>query len=153
MSSNRPMYAEAAPSSLKQDEPVASRVVGVIGWSAVVFGAVVALTNIYMTPRWIPEWPGWIAVVVGLVGVFVHAATENDKLIRQTLGYAGAAAVVVGLILAGSFYKQWAVGLIAFVPGLMLLALYVRREDDAALRGLVLRGFGAVGAAMAGARG
>jgi ABC-type transport system involved in multi-copper enzyme maturation permease subunit len=149
MSSNRPMYAEAAPSSLKQDEPVASRVVGVIGWSLVVFGAVVALTNIYMGDRWIPEWLGWIALIVGLVGVFVHAAAENDKLIRQSLGYAGAACIVVGLILAGYFYHKWAVGLIPFVPGLLLLALYVRREDDEKLRTVVLRGFGVAGAVMA----
>lgn len=149
MSSNRPLYLETAPSSLKQDEPVASRVAGIVGWCLVVFGAVVALTNIYMSPRWIPEWFGWLAVVFGLVGVFVHAAAESDKLIRQSLGYAGAAAVVVGLILAGTFYKHWAVGLIPLVPGLMLLALYIRREDDEMLRTVVLLGFGAAGAVMA----
>jgi ABC-type transport system involved in multi-copper enzyme maturation permease subunit len=149
MSSNRLLYVETAPSSLKQDEPVAARVVGVVGWCLAVFGAVVALTNIYMSPRWIPEWLGWLAIVLGLVGVFVHAAAESDKLIRQTLGYAGAAAIVVGLILAGAFYKHWAVGLIPLIPGLMLLALYVRREDDEMLRTVVLRGFGAAGAVMA----
>src|SRR5262245_1063055 len=130
MSSSRPMYAEVAPSSIRVDQPVAARVAGVIGWCLVVFGAVVALTTIYMSPRWIPDWLGWLAVIFGLVGVFVHAAAENDALLRQVLGWIGALCFNLGLAVAIAYYSKWPVSLILVVPGLILLALYARREND-----------------------
>ena len=87
MTSKRPVLAELAPSQERQDEPTVSRVGGMLGWCAVLVGAVVALVNIYSeTPRLLPEWVGWFVLLLGLFGVFLHASVETDRLLRQLIG-------------------------------------------------------------------
>src|SRR5438105_157983 len=102
MTSKRPVLAEMAPSQERQPEPAFSRIGGMVGWCAVLVGSVIALANIYAeTQRLIPEWFGWLVLMFGLFGVFLHAAVETDRLLRQLIGGAAALAIVAGLTLAG----------------------------------------------------
>ncbi|MFL5341932.1 MAG: ABC transporter permease [Gemmataceae bacterium] len=151
MTSKRPVLVESAPSEVRQDEPTFARAGGMIGWSAVLVGTVVAVANIYATQqRLIPEWLGWFALVLGLVGVFLHAAVETDRLLRQLIGAAGAIGVVAGLSLAAWKYKaNWPIGLLPLVPGLVLLVLFARRETEPQLRRYTRLGLLALGAVAA----
>src|SRR5437899_2036257 len=150
MSSNRPMYAETAPSSMKQDEPIVSRWVGGFGWSAVLVGVTVAIANIYSdTARLVPESAGWLLVLVGLVGVFFHATVETDELLRRTTLAVGGVCLVAGIaLMAFKYNSNWPVGLLPFVPGLILVILYARREPAGPARTAVVLGLGGFGAVM-----
>src|SRR6266850_6920160 len=94
----RPRFLETAPSQVREDEPTISRWIGGIGWCVTLVGVVVAMANIYAeSARYVPEWFGWLMVMVGLVAIFFHAAVENDRLLRQALGAAGVIAMIAGL--------------------------------------------------------
>src|SRR5260370_34382392 len=92
MTSKRPVLAETAPSQTRQDEPTFARIGGMAGWCAILVGTVIVLANIYSKEtRLVPEWIGWLVLMLGMFGAFVHAAVENDRLLRQCIG--GAALV------------------------------------------------------------
>src|SRR5712691_1717085 len=150
MSSSHPIYAEAAPSRIKEDEPIVSRWVGGIGWSIILIGVVTALANINSeSPRLIPEWAGWLLLQFGLIAAFFHAAVETERLFRNLIGAAGAIGVAGGVLLSSIYYSNWGIGLLPFVPGLIFVVLFIRREDEEPLRTLSRYGLGAAGALMA----
>src|SRR5947208_1499012 len=81
--------------------------------------------NIYSKEqRLVPEWIGWLVLMLGMFGAFVHPAVENDRLLRQLIGGAAVTAIVIGLGLASFRSSKWPVGLIPFIPGLLLLILF-----------------------------
>jgi ABC-type transport system involved in multi-copper enzyme maturation permease subunit len=134
---------------MRGEEPTVARWIGGIGWCLALVGTVIAVANIYTdTPRLIPEWAGWILAQIGLVGIFIHAAAENDRLLRQAIGAAGILLLLAGLVLAGVRYRLWAAGLLSFLPGLILVIMFARRETDPQWRKYSLLGIGAAGAIM-----
>ena len=151
MTSKRPVLAETAPSQVREEEPTFARVVGMAGWCAILVGTVIVLANIYSsTDRLVPVGIGWLVLMLGMFGAFAHAAVESDRMLRYCIGAAAVLAIVTGLALAGFRYSKWPVGLIPFVPGLMLLFLFARRETDAPWATLSRYGLLAIGAICAG---
>lgn len=149
--SNGVTSGEAAPSRLRADEPTLARYAGGIGWGLVVVGLVGVLANRWFeTPRLLvpSQGAGWLFVLVGLTLAIVHAAMETDEFLRRVLGLVGAAMLVGGIFWgAGSITKEksWALGLIPAVPGLFLIALHIRREQDEGIRRPALLGLGIAG--------
>jgi ABC-type transport system involved in multi-copper enzyme maturation permease subunit len=152
---NGPNKGELSPSRQRTDEPVLARYAGGIGWGLVVVGVVGVIANrTFETPRLLvpSEGWGWMFVLVGLCAAMVHAAVETDQFLRRALGIVGAALVLGGVIWGawlGTKGKSWAIGLIPTVPGVFLAGLYVRKEEDDAIRHPALLGLGGLGILLA----
>lgn len=144
---------ESAPSLLRGDEPKLARYVGGIGWGVVLMGLVIVLANRSAeTPRLFSEGWGWLFVLGGLTAGLAHAAAETDSLIRRIIGLVGSILVVTGVGWGAAMAareRSWALGLIPALPGVALLALFLRRETDLRLRERGLLAFGAVGLLLA----
>jgi ABC-2 type transport system permease protein len=157
---------ERAPSRLRADEPTLARYAGGIGWGLVVVGIVGVGANFYYaTPRLlIPSSGfGWFLVLVGLILAHIHAAVETDLLLRRVLGGIGAGLAIIGVIIGAvaclvepgkskfvdAMGHSWAIGLVPAIPGIFLIALYIRSEEDEATRAKALLGFGVVGLLLA----
>ncbi|MCX7699972.1 MAG: hypothetical protein N2039_03765, partial [Gemmataceae bacterium] len=144
---------ESAPSLLRGDEPKLARYVGGIGWGVVLMGLVIVLANRSAeTPRLFSEGWGWLFVLGGLTAGLAHAAAETDSLIRRIIGLVGLILVVIGIGWGAAMAareRSWALGLIPALPGVALLALFLRRETDPRLRERGLLAFGAVGLLLA----
>jgi ABC-2 type transport system permease protein len=153
MNTNGPTLAETAPSRLHADEPTLARYVGGIGWGVVVVGlAIVTANRMAPTPRFFSEGWGWLFLIAGIVMALVHSSVETDLLLRRVLGLVGAALVVVGVGWGGAMIvkeRSWAIGLIPAVPGLFLIGLYIRREEDELIRRPSLFGLGGTGLLLA----
>jgi ABC-2 type transport system permease protein len=152
MSTDRAINVETAPSQLREHEPTISRYMGGAGWGLVVVGLIIVLANRWSeTPRFFSEGWGWFFVTVGIVFGLVHAAAEIDTLLRRVLGGVGAALLLVGVGwgLAMAFKERsWAQGLIPGIPGILLISLFLRREEDREVRRLGLLAFVGVGGAI-----
>lgn len=149
MTINRPSLAETAPSQMRGEEPTTIRAVGVIGWCVIFIGVVFVVANrSFETPRLFGEPFGWMAIFVGLLMALLHVANETDDLVRRVLGLMGGALILAGvgwglaMALKG---RPWSVGLVPALPGVLILALYGRKETDPTLRGIALYSIGIVG--------
>ncbi len=149
MSTQGTATPESAPSLLRHDEPKLARSIGGIGWGVVLMGLVIVLANRSAeTPRLFSEGWGWLFVLTGMTAGLAHAAAETDSLLRRLIGLVGSVLVVVGVGWGASMItrdRSWAVGLIPALPGIALLALFLRRESDLKLRHKGLLAFGATG--------
>jgi ABC-type transport system involved in multi-copper enzyme maturation permease subunit len=155
-----PFGQEMAPSALRQDEPSAARLIGMIGLCAVVVGIAVVAMNIWAAsqqkaPRLIPEWVGYLAIMAGVASMLFHAARDTDIQIRRTYGAAGALLVLLGIAMAfvpfGEQVGGWFLpaSVPAFLLGLFFLLPFARNEDDPSWRRNVVVGVTVVGAALA----
>lgn len=154
MTSKRQVLVETAPSQVREDQPVVARWIGMLGWCCVLLGAIIVSFNLYARPSILSEEWGWFLGLIGVVLAFVHAAMETDGLIRRYTAIAGVVGIVGGLIWAIAFASQgkpWGVGLITIFPGILLVALFARQEEDEFWRSLsqyLLGGIGVVGAVL-----
>jgi ABC-type transport system involved in multi-copper enzyme maturation permease subunit len=140
---------ESAPSPVRGDQPTLARYFGGTGWGMVVMGLVIVFANrTAETPRLFSEGWGWLFVLVGLTAALAHAAAETDLLVRRLIGLVGSLLVFVGVVLGmvmSGRGRSWALGLIPALPGVALIALFLRRETDAVLRSRGTLAFGIVG--------
>ena len=82
---------ELAPSLVRGEDPRLARVIGLMGLSLVLFGALILLSIVFsrsIALRVSPSW-GILAVVTGVALLLFHAALDADMQIRQhgLLGY------------------------------------------------------------------
>lgn len=153
MASHSPTLRETAPSRVRQSEPTLARWVGGIGWGIVLVGLIVVGANRWApSPRLFSEGFGWLFLLVGLVMTFVHISMETDELLRRAVGLVGGVMMIGGIgwgLALAVKGRSWGVGLVPFVPGLCLVALYARGERDQSLRRIILNVMGALGLAAA----
>jgi hypothetical protein len=155
-----PFGQELAPSTIRQDEPGAARLIGMVGLCAVIVGMAVVAMNWWAAsqqkaPRLIPEWVGYLAIILGVAAMLFHAARDADVQIRRTYGAAGALLVLLAIAMAFVPYGGQAggwftpVSVPAFLLGLFFLLPFARNENDPAWRRNVVVAITIVGAALA----
>ena len=149
MATNRASLAETAPSEMRGEEPTITRGVGVIGWCLVFVGVMFIVANRWFeTPRLFGEPFGWVAVFFGLLMAFIHIATETDDLVKRALGVFGGALILAGIgwgLAMAIKGRPWSIGLVPALPGVLILALYGRKETEPTMRGIALYSIGVAG--------
>ena len=56
---------ETAPSAIVAEGPAISRIIGFFGLFGLVLGSVVIITTRAASPRWVPEWFGFVSAGFG----------------------------------------------------------------------------------------
>jgi hypothetical protein len=140
---------ELAPSKVKVDELLATRIVaGLGGLFLTTVGIVSVIANQYREGKfWIPEGIGYITAAFGVALLVFLAIRDSDYEIRRVFGFLGAAllvtAVVVSLIPgkpensqveAALGYRLLPWGLLAGLGGLVFLVPFVRNETEPGLK-------------------
>jgi len=156
--------AESAPSQMLAEGPALARMVGFAGLFGLVLGAVVVITNMALSPRWIGTGWGYIFAAIGIVLLLYHAARDAEPEIRRMYGMlaalwlvlAVAAAVIPGPVFSKpatggkeAFYNllPWGVGF-GFLS-LIFAIPFSRNETDETYRGVAVNGMLVVGAVLA----
>jgi ABC-2 type transport system permease protein len=161
---------ERAPSEVREVEPWLPRLFGVVGLFLFVLGVVVLLLMTmgrstlfhFLMSAWVVNTLAVLAVMVGLGGMLIHAASDADFQIRRTYMVFGFAWIVLGL--AASLIPEshtWAprlhpLRLPMIFLGLMFLLAFLRNETEADVRQIVaiiigvLGGLAAVGGFLFG---
>jgi hypothetical protein len=91
---------ETAPSTIRGEDPRMARLVGFMGLSLVLFGALILLSIVFsqvIAARLSPSW-GIMAVVTGVTMLLFHAALDGDLQIRRTYGLLGYFWLVAALL-------------------------------------------------------
>jgi hypothetical protein len=142
---------ELAPSTMRGDDPRFARLVGFLGLSLVLFGALILLSIVFsqaVAAKLSPSW-GIFAVVSGVTMLLVHAALDPDLQIRRTYGLLGyfwlVAAVLFVLIprpYVGALFLPYS--FICLTLGLLFLAPFLRNETDPVWRTSALNVIGGV---------
>jgi hypothetical protein len=157
-----PAPAETAPSATLSRGPTLARVVGFVGLFLTVLGSVVVLTTRATgTPRWVPEWVGFLSTAVGLVLMLCHALVDAEQEVRRMYGALAAALLLAGLISSvapgpydgsgaaktvGYYLMPW--GLTAGLLALLFALPFARHETDETFRRIALWAFLGLGAAL-----
>ena len=100
---------EIAPSLVRGEDPRMARLIGLLGLSLVLFGALILLSIVFsrsIALRVSPTW-GIMAVVSGVALLLFHAALDSDMQIRRTyglLGYFWLMAALVFLLCPGPMW-------------------------------------------------
>ncbi len=144
---------EVAPSSVRDQDPRLARLIGFMGLSLVLFGALILLSIVFsrtIAARMGPSW-GILAVVAGVTMLLFHAAMDADIQIRRTYGLLGyfwiVAAVLFVLIprpYLGALFLPYS--FICLILGVLFLAPFLRNETDPAWRISALNVIGGTGA-------
>ncbi len=141
MSTDRPGATEFSPSDIRADEPLAARVVGLIGLGATTLGVAAVIANRF-GDRWISSSMGTLFAVVGIACLLYHAIRDADIEIRRVYGglagllVLGAVAVSVVPGKAtdftpaanGYYFLPWAP--ICGLLGLLFGVAFLRNETD-----------------------
>ncbi|HEV3387054.1 MAG TPA: ABC transporter permease [Gemmata sp.] len=135
--------AETAPSAVVKEGPGTARLIGLVGLFLFILGLVVVLTTRALSPRFLPEWFGYVSGAFGLVFMLYHAASDAEQEIRRM--YAGVSifflllAVVVSLLpgpfgsdnpdkVSGYYLLPW--GVAAGFLSLLFSIPFTRHETD-----------------------
>src|SRR5258708_5150366 len=147
---------EVAPSLVRGEDPRLARVIGLMGLSLVLFGALILLSIVFsraIALRVSPSW-GIMAVVTGVALLLFHAALDPYLQIRRTyglLGYFWLMAALVFMLLprpyVGAMFLPYS--FICFVLAILFLMPFVRNETDPVWRVSALAVIGGLGALMA----
>ena len=147
---------EFAPSIVRGEDPRFARLIGLIGLSLVLFGAMILLLIVFsqgVAMRVSPAW-GIMAVVTGVALLLFHAALDADMQIRRTYGLLGyfwiAAALLFMLIpkpYVGAMFLPWS--FVCLVLGLLFLMPFIRNESDPTWRISALSVIGGAGGLLA----
>lgn len=146
---------EWAPSVMTTEEPVAARWIGGLGLTFFLVGlAVLVLNGMGWTQTRVGMNGGALLLIIGLVGMLYHAASDADLQIRRAylvLGFlwlAGATfATLYWVPQVGTYFLRF--GYPSFVLALLFLLAAVRHETDASWRGAILGFFALLGVAGA----
>jgi ABC-type transport system involved in multi-copper enzyme maturation permease subunit len=160
---------ETAPSQTLAQGPALARMVGFAGLFALVLGAVVIITNMALSPRWITTGWGYLFAAVGIVLLMYHAVSDTEPEIRRMYGLfsavwlllAVAAAVIPGPVFSPAAEKKVGFNLLPWGVGFGFISLlfaipFARQETDKTYRSyavLAMLGIGsllAVGSLLAG---
>jgi ABC-2 type transport system permease protein len=143
---------EMAPSTVRGENPRFARLIGFLGLSLVLFGALILLSIVFsqaIATRMGPSW-GILAVVCGVTMLLFHAALDADIQIRRTYGLLGyfwlTAALLFVLIprpYMGALFLPYSV--ICLVLGVLFLAPFLRNETDLTWRNAGMNVIGGVG--------
>ena len=147
---------EFAPSIVRGQDPYLARLIGLVGLSLVLFGALILLLIVFsqsVAMRVSPAW-GIMAVVTGVALLLFHAALDADMQIRRTyglLGYFWIAAALLFILVpkpyVGALFLPWT--FVCFVLGLLFLMPFIRNESDPAWRVSALSVVGGIGGLLA----
>lgn len=147
---------ELAPSLVRGEDPRMARVIGLMGLSLVLFGALILLSIVFsraIALRVSPSW-GIMAVVSGVALLLFHAALDPDIQIRRTyglLGYFWLMAALIFMLLprpyVGALFLPYS--FICFVLAILFLMPFVRNETDPVWRIAALAVIGGLGGLMA----
>ena len=156
-----PLPAETAPSQTMAQGPAFARMVGFAGLFALILGAVVVITNMALTPRWITTGWGYLFSAVGIVLLMYHAVSDGEPEVRRMYGLFSALWLVLGIIASvapGPLFSPAAAGasktigfnLLPWGVGFGFLSLifaipFARQETDKTYRSYVELGMLAVG--------
>lgn len=157
-----PLLPETAPSATISQGPTLARVVGFIGLFLTVLGVVVVgTTRATGTPRWVPEWVGFLSLALGLVFMLCHALVDAEQEVRHMYGVLAGALLLVALLSSvvpgpydtsgaakhtGYYFMPW--GLTTGLLALLFALPFVRHETDEFLRGILLKVFLMLGGAL-----
>src|SRR5579871_4574502 len=146
--------AERAPSTVRADQPLVARYIGVVGLMLTVVGVSALFAWWWGRPYLIGPVLGFFFLVLGVGGLLLHAFNEKE------LGYRRMYAVLGAVLLAGAVVTGFApvgeeVGRL-FVPigvpllfvGLLALISFARNETEEALRAVTIRLLGIAGFLM-----
>lgn len=155
--------AETAPSQTMVEGPGFARIVGFVGLFALVLGAVVIITNMALTPRWITTGWGYLFAAFGIVLLMYHAVSDTEPEVRRMYGLFSAILLVLGLVagiapgpvFTAATSKVMGFNLLPWGVGFGFLSLlfaipFARQETDKTYRMYVELGMLGVGAALAG---
>jgi ABC-type transport system involved in multi-copper enzyme maturation permease subunit len=144
--------------------PAFARMVGFAGLFGLVLGAVVVVTNMALTPRWITTGWGYLFAATGIALMLYHAVRDSEQEVRRLYGMlaafwlilAVAAALVPGPVFSTppSGKKEVFYNLLSGGVGFGFLALlfsipFARHETDETYRGIAVNTMLAVGAVLA----
>ncbi len=92
---------ETAPSAMVSEASTFARVIGFIGLFCTVLGLVVVITTrVTGTPRFVPEWLGYIFTAFGPVSMLCHAIMDREQEIRRMYGILAAALLLAAVVMA-----------------------------------------------------
>lgn len=156
---------ETAPSQTLVQGPGFARTVGFAGLFALVLGAVVVITNMALSPRWITTGWGYLFSAVGIVLLMYHAVSDTEPEIRRMYGLFSALWLVLAIIAsvapgpvftpaASGANKTMGFNLLPWGVGFGFLSLlfaipFARQETDKTYRSYVDLGMLGVGTLLA----
>lgn len=156
---------ETAPSQTLVQGPGFARMVGFAGLFALVLGAVVVITNMALSPRWITTGWGYLFSAVGIVLLMYHAVSDTEPEIRRMYGLFSAMWLVLAIIAsvapgpvftpaASGASKTMGFNLLPWGVGFGFLSLlfaipFARQETDKTYRSYVDLGMLGVGTLLA----
>jgi ABC-type transport system involved in multi-copper enzyme maturation permease subunit len=147
MTTTRTTIQENAPSETRQDEPFLPRLLGFLGLAGVALGIVIVIANNKLGPRWIPASRGYVLIVIGTVMMLFHAFRESEIQLRRAYGFLGYALLLTPIVTAFIPSVGWQIGIAFLAPGLLLIAIFARNEEDSFWRSIPLYTIGGVGVA------
>jgi ABC-2 type transport system permease protein len=150
----RPHLRELAPSILREEEQRFPRIVGTIGLGLVLLG-IMALVRFAMGGKALIG-PGWgsFFLMIGVLGVLFHAASDKDLQVRRTYTVFGFLLLAAGVVLSLVRFHEEAGGLfwlgfLCLSGALLFILAAVRNETEETWRNRVTAGLGAAGGIMA----
>jgi ABC-2 type transport system permease protein len=146
---------DRGPSVMRTDEPTVARAVAYAG---LVFVAVGGMTLILRNAAgWqtiVPSGMAIMLLVVGVMGLLFHAASDRDEQVRRLHWILGLLWLTAGVVLpfipvVGKIGVYFLHGSVCLSVGLLFLLAFLRHETDAFYRDTTLKIIGGLGAAMA----
>ena len=157
-----PLPVETAPSQTFKQGPAFARMVGFAGLFALVLGAVVIVTNMALSPRWITTGWGYLFSAVGVVLMMYHAVSDGEPEVRRMYGLLSAlwlvlaviASVAPGPVFSAAATKTVGFNLLPWGVGFGFLSLlfaipFARQETDPTYRRYVELGLLGTGTLLA----
>lgn len=156
--------AETAPSQMLAEGPAFARMVGFAGLFALVLGAVVVVTNMALSPRWITTGWGYLFGATGIALMLYHAVRDGEQEVRRMYGMLAAfwlLLAIIATLVPGPVFstppsgkKEVFYNLLSGGVGFGFLALlfaipFSRHETDETYRGITVNTMLAVGAVLA----
>jgi len=145
---------ERAPSVIRTDRPLATRIAAFLALTLVAIGGLAmimaGLGRGYLIG---PDW-GFVWFSLGVCGLLYHAFRDTEIQYRRVYTIAGFLLLVIGALLRVYPWKGTTGGLFltygfpCLAVGLLLLMAVVRNETDVFWRTFILRIFGVLGALM-----